>query len=40
VSVYTFTKDTTPPMPGSGLDREQRLLDDPDRFAQALTSGA
>ncbi len=40
MAVYAFTKDTTPPMPGSGLDRDRRLRDGPDRFAEALTSGA
>jgi hypothetical protein len=36
---YTFNKDSTPPMPGAGLDREQRLRNDPAGFARALTSG-
>jgi hypothetical protein len=40
VAVYNFTRDSTPPMPGSGLNREQRLQDDPDGFAEALTTGA
>ncbi|HUJ67700.1 MAG TPA: hypothetical protein VLX59_19300, partial [Acidimicrobiales bacterium] len=40
MAVYNFTRDTTPPMPGSGFNRQQRLKDDADGFAEALTTGA
>jgi hypothetical protein len=39
VAVYTFTKDSTPPMPGSGIGREKRLTDDGELFREALTTG-
>lgn len=39
MTVYTFTKDTTPPMPGSELDRPRRLSENAAEFATALTSG-
>jgi len=39
VPVYTFTKDSTPPMPGSSLDRAQRLREQATAFSEALTSG-
>lgn len=40
MAVYTFTRDSTPPMPGSDLDRDQRRLDRDGRFARDLVSGA
>jgi hypothetical protein len=39
LTVYTFSKDTTPPMPGSELDRPRRLSENSAEFAAALTSG-
>ncbi len=39
MAVYRFTKDSTPPMPGSGSDRERRLREDAQSFARALTNG-
>jgi hypothetical protein len=39
VAVYTFTKDSTPPMPGASLDREHRLREQEAEFTRALTTG-
>jgi hypothetical protein len=39
VTVYTFTKDSTPPMPGIGFDRDGRLKENEAEFAQALVQG-
>ncbi len=39
MAVYTFTKDSTPPMPGSGLNRARRLLEDATGFTDALSTG-
>ena len=39
MAVYTFTNDSTPPMPGLGFDREDRLARDSESFRAALVSG-
>jgi hypothetical protein len=39
MAVYEFSKDSTPPMPGSHLDRARRLASDGASFADALASG-
>ncbi len=39
MAVYTFTEDSTPPMPGSHLDRSTRQASHTDEFAAALVSG-
>jgi Protein of unknown function (DUF1214) len=39
MAVYQFTKDSTPPMPGSDLDRPRRLASAEAAFTEALTSG-
>ncbi len=39
MTVYTFTKDSTPPMPGAGLNREQNLTENAAELAASLTSG-
>ncbi len=39
MAVYTFTSDSTPPMPGSHLDRAERLATQADEFGAALLSG-
>lgn len=39
MAVYTFTKDSTPPMPGSELKREQNLTEHAAELAASLTSG-
>jgi hypothetical protein len=39
MAVYHFTKDSTPPMPGARVDRQQRLREESQRFAADLRSG-
>jgi len=39
MAVYAFSKDFTPPMPGSDLDRGARRTSAEAAFAEALTSG-
>jgi hypothetical protein len=39
VTVYTFTKDSTPPMPGLGLNRGRHQGEHAAEIAAALTSG-
>ncbi len=39
MAVYTFTKDSTPPMPGTGFDRAGRLGAEAATFAADLLSG-
>jgi hypothetical protein len=39
MAVYEFSKDSTPPMPDSDLDRARRLASEGATFARDLTSG-